>query len=104
MVHSHPAVLVLIVFKQREVGHPQEVEGTLLVEVQHLGQVVAQSAQAIQYHLVLVGHDEQHIAVLGVHPLVDGLYLVLGEELFKGGGNTVSGEAGEGPGPWRGRS
>ena len=99
MVHGYPAAFLLVIFEQREVGYPQEVEGAFLIEVQHLSQMVAQSAQAVEYHLVLVCHDEQHVAFLGAHTLMDGLDLVLGEELLEGRGYTISGEPGEGQTP-----
>ena len=85
MVACHVAALFLVVLEERELCHPEEVEGVLGNEVQLLGDVHAQVAEGRVDHLGLAGLEEDEVADLEAETGADGLLLLVGEELGNGG-------------------
>ena len=55
MVDRHISSVLLRVFKQRELGYPEEPEIVFFKKIQLSGQFQTKVSENIEYHLVLVG-------------------------------------------------
>ena len=84
MVHGVVALLVGVPLDQRKVRDPEEVEFSLVDEVQPLAQEQTEMAQGLGNDLGTVRHEEHEVAGLCPEPRGDGLELAFFEELGYG--------------------
>ena len=79
-------VLLLAVFKQRKLRHPQKFEHARLDQAQAAAKLHAQRAQAVKHRLVFTVRDNQdHIALFHAHTRADRVFFRVCEEFFIGG-------------------
>ena len=90
MMHRLVGIRLFVVLKEREVYDPQKLVVIVLQQSQLACDVSSQETQRIEYHLVLIGNDEDQIAVCRSHLCSDFLKLILGEELVDGRGNLFT--------------
>ena len=69
MVKGDPALVLLVPLERRKVGDPQKIEPRGIDELELAGEVKPQLAEARIRDRVLVGHDQEHVAVLGAERL-----------------------------------
>jgi len=81
MVKRIVAFLVGVPLEQREIHHPQKGKALRIVQLQVAGDPAAQRRQCLVGDGFLVGHQHQHVSVLGAEPLHQLPTEIVAEEL-----------------------
>ena len=89
VVHCVPVLGVLVPFEERELGDPQEVELALRNQIQLLCHFQTECSQYRQGHLVLICHNENHVALGTVQTGQDLVQLALRQELCERAGRLL---------------
>ena len=95
MVHGDEAVLFVVPLQQRELGHPEEVVLRLVDQVELPAQGETHLAQRRAGDVRPVGGEEERVAGLGVHGLLEGLEPVFLHELGEAGLDRPVGRDGQ---------
>ena len=81
MVAGHVAVLFLVVFKERELHNPEEVELVVVNKAHLFSDMDAQVAKGGVDHVRLACLEEENVPNLCIKPFPDGLPFLVREEL-----------------------
>ena len=84
MVAGNVAVLFLVVFEERELSDPEEVEAVLGDEIELLGNVHAQIAEGCVHHFRIACLEEEDVPGLCIKAGTNGRALLLGQEFGYG--------------------
>ena len=89
MVHRDPLAALLVLLNEREVHDPEEVIRVLRDQVELATQLQTQRTEHRERDAVLVGDDEDHVALLGAEDGEDALEVALAEELAERAGGLI---------------